>query len=64
MKKKSNQIQWLEKEIKKDNKELNSLKIKLINEISGLNKEDILPKPLEQPKKMTLWQRIRKVLMG
>jgi hypothetical protein len=64
MKKKSNQIQWLEKEIKKDNKELNSLKIKLINEISGLNKEDILPKPPEQPKKMTLWQRIRKVLMG
>jgi hypothetical protein len=64
MKKKSNQIQWLEKEIKKDNKELNSLKIKLINEISGLNKEDILPKPPEQPKKMTLWQRIKKVLMG
>ncbi len=64
MKKKSNQIQWLEKEIKKDNKELNSLKIKLINEISGLSKGDILPKPPEQPKKMTLWQRIRKVLMG
>ena len=64
MKKKSNQIQWLEKEIKKDNKELDSLKIKLINEISGLSKEDILPKPPEQPKKMTLWQRIRKVLMG
>jgi hypothetical protein len=43
--------------------DLESDKEKLISEIIKLKKEDILPKPPEEPKKITLWQRI-KVLMG
>ena len=39
-------------------------KKKLINELSVLKKDDILPKPPEPPKKLTLWMKIKKVLMG
>jgi hypothetical protein len=35
-----------------------------INKIKQIRKEDILPKPPEPPKKITLWQRLLKVLMG
>ena len=39
-------------------------KEKIINNLKGLTKEDILPKELKTPKKLTLWQRLHKVLMG
>jgi hypothetical protein len=39
-------------------KELDTEKLKLAEIIKGLNKEDLFPKP----KKMTLWNRIMKVL--
>jgi hypothetical protein len=61
MKNQSTQIKWLEKEITKDQVELDKEKKDFINEIKKLKKEDILPKKTE---KITLWQRIKKVLMG
>jgi hypothetical protein len=36
-------------------------KNKLIQQIKQLKKEELLP---EKPKKLTIWQRIKKVLMG
>ena len=61
MKNQSTQINWLEKEIKKDQVELEKEKNDFIKEIKKLKKEEILPKKIE---KLTLWQRIKKVLMG
>jgi len=61
MKNKSTQLDWLQKEILKDSLELEKEKSDLINELKKYKKEDILPKP---PKKLTIWQRIKKVLMG
>jgi hypothetical protein len=61
MKKSSQQLEWLQKEIIKDKIILEQEKSKLIDNIKKLKKEDILPKP---PEKLTLWQRIKKVLMG
>ena len=61
MKKSLQQLEWLQNEIIKDKIILDQEKSKLIDNIKKLKKEDILPKP---PKKLTLWQRIKKVLMG
>ncbi len=47
------------KEINKDSIELENEKQKYVNEIKQLKREDMFPKP----KKLTLWQRIKKVLM-
>ena len=60
-KKVSKQLKKLENEKIKDFVELESEKEKFIKEITKFKKEDILPK---QPKKLTLWQRVKKVLMG
>ena len=48
---------WLNSEIEKDKKELQSVKNRLIREISSLNKEELFKK-----EKLTLWQRIKKTL--
>jgi hypothetical protein len=61
MKNKSQQLDWLEKEIQKDEIFVKTEKNKLIQQIKQLKKEELLP---EKPKKLTLWQRIKKVLMG
>ena len=61
MKKSLQQLEWLQSEIIKDKIVLDQEKSKLINNIKKLKKEDILPKP---PEKLTLWQKIKKVLMG
>jgi len=55
------QIEWLNKEKQKDNLELEQQKKMLIENIKKHKKEDILP---QKPKKLTIWQRIMKVLMG
>ncbi len=61
MKNNSNKmIQWYEKELLKDKIELDKEKNDLIKKLKGLSKDDIIPKPV----KLTLWQRIKKVLMG
>lgn len=61
MKKNLQQLEWLQSEIIKDKIILDQEKSKLINNIKKLKKEDILPKP---PEKLTLWQKMKKVLMG
>ena len=61
MKKNLQQLEWLQSEIIKDKIVLDQEKSKLINNIKKLKKENILPKP---PEKLTLWQKIKKVLMG
>ena len=61
MKNKSTQKEWLVNEIKKDEEQTNLEKLNLIKEIKKIKKEDILP---QKPKKLTIWQRIKKVLMG
>lgn len=61
MEKKLKQLAWLESEKNKDNNELNQEKLEFIKSLKNLKKEDILP---EKPKKITLWQRIKRVLIG
>jgi hypothetical protein len=61
MKKSLQQLEWLQNEIIKDKIILDQEKAKLIDNIKKLKKEDILPKP---PEELTLWKRIKKVLMG
>lgn len=60
MKNSNKHLDWYEKELMKDKRELEKEKNKIIKEISGLSKDDIIPKPT----KLTLWQKIKKVLMG
>jgi F0F1-type ATP synthase membrane subunit b/b' len=52
-------IDWLKSEIEKDKVELEAQKKRLIESIKGINKEDIV-KPVET---LTLWQKIKKVLL-
>ena len=58
------ELQLLHKDVEKNKLILDKEKEKLINQIKQINKEDILPKPPEPPKKLTIWQRLSKVLMG
>ena len=60
-KKVSKELEKLNREEVKNFIDLEKQKEKFINEITKFKKEDILPKP---PKKLTLWQRLKKVLMG
>jgi hypothetical protein len=53
----------LETQAKKDEANLRREKEDLIKSLKQLKKEDILPK-VEEPKKLTLWQKIKRVLMG
>jgi hypothetical protein len=50
----------LEREINKDKLDLEREKQQLIQQIKKTKKEDLIPKK----EKLTLWQRIKKVLMG
>lgn len=50
--------QYLERSLKNDKKEIENHKKKVIEELQGLTKDDIIPKP----EKLTLWQRIKKTL--
>jgi len=52
-------IDWLKSEIEKDKVELEAQKKQLIESIKGISKEDIV-KPVET---LTLWQKIKKVLL-
>ena len=54
------QLDWLEREKQKDELMLNIEKNQLISQIKKIKKEEVLP---PKPKKLTLWQRIKKVLM-
>jgi hypothetical protein len=54
-------LNWLERMEMKDKTEADREKTRLIHDIKNLKKEDILPK---KAKKITIWMRIKKVLMG
>ena len=51
-------LNWLEKSKKSDEKEINVYRQKIVEQIKGLNKEDIIKKQ----EKLTLWKRIKKAL--
>lgn len=53
-------LDWLRSEIEKDKVQLEKEKTQLINSIKTLNKEELV-KPT---KKLTLWEKIKKVLMS
>ena len=55
------QIEWLNNELEKDRIEVERDKNKYINQIKQLKKEDIVKVNVE---KLTLWKRIKKVLLG
>ena len=57
----SKQLQWYRSEIHKDQNELKVDKEKFIKSLEGLTKNDILPK---KEKKLTIWQKIMRVLLG
>ena len=59
--KSQSQLEWLKREMLKDEVELKKEKSDLINEIKKFKKEEIIPK---KPKPLTLWQRIKKVLIN
>jgi hypothetical protein len=52
----------LEKENRKDQILLEKSKLDLIKEIKKHKKEDLIPK--KETTKLSLWKRIKKVLMG
>lgn len=54
-------LNWLENQKRNDELDLEREKQQLIQQIKKLKKEELLP---EKPKKLTIWQRIKKVLMG
>ena len=53
-------LDWLKSEIEKDKVQLEKEKLQLINSIKTLNKEELV-KPF---KKLTLWEKIKKVLIS
>jgi hypothetical protein len=53
-------LDWLRSEIEKDKVQLEKEKLQLINSIKTLNKEELV-KPR---KKLTLWEKIKKVLIS
>lgn len=58
------ELELLHKDVVKNKLILDKEKEKFINQIKQINKEDLLPKPPEPIKKLTLWQKLIKVLMG
>jgi len=67
MKKPLNQLEgmqdWLKNEIKKDQKEIELDKLKFLNEIKNFKKDDIIPNKTNEVK-LTLWQKLKKMLLG
>jgi len=53
-------LNWLENEKKRDNLEEKSYKNKIIKEIKSLNKNELFP----IPKKITLWEKIKIIILG
>jgi hypothetical protein len=53
-------LNWLNNEKIKDKIQLEKSKEKIISEISSLKKEEMF----KQPKKLSLWTKIRMVILG
>jgi hypothetical protein len=60
MKTSSKQLQWFQNEITKDKKELESEKLKFIQQIKKTKKEEIVPKK----KKASIWKIILRLFTG
>ncbi len=60
MDRKQSILNWLESEKQKDNREVENTKQKYIREIKSISKEEMFP----IPKKLTLWQRIKILILG
>ena len=58
------ELELLNRDIIKNDLILKRDKEILIDKIKQIRKEDVVPKQPEPPKKLTLWERIKKVLMG
>ena len=58
MKTSSKRLQWFQNEITKDKQELEKEKLKFIQQIKKIKKEDVVPK------KLSLWKRILRLFMG
>jgi hypothetical protein len=58
MKTSSKQLQWLQSEIEKDKRDIENEKLKFIQQIKKIKKEDVVPK------KLSLWKRILRLFMG
>lgn len=56
-------LDWLKSEFEKDTIELEKEKLKFINQIKSLKKEDIV-ETKKKTEKLSIWKRIKKVLMG
>lgn len=63
MQKVSQILKWFEKEKFKDDLEIKSSKNRLIEEIKGINKNDLFSEKTTK-EKSNLWWRIRKVIWG
>ena len=55
-------LNWYNKELKKDKVEVEKFKKDFINTIKNVDKNQMFTNPKEE--KLTLWQRLKKVLMG
>lgn len=53
-------LNWLDSEKKKDVREVENVKQKYIQEIKKFKKEEMFP----IPKKLTLWKKIKILLLG
>lgn len=54
-------LNWLEREKIKDKIQLDKSKMDIVNQLKGINKEQLFVQPTT---KKTLWQRIRKTIWG
>jgi hypothetical protein len=53
-------LNWFNSEKLKDQRELDRNKQKIVNDIKKIKKEDLFPKPV----KLTLWEKIKVILLG
>ena len=53
-------IDWLKSELEKDKKSLEIEKLRMIESLKNFKKDEIVIKK----EKLTLWKRLKKVLMG
>ncbi len=60
MKTSSKQLQWLQSEIEKDKRDIENEKLKFIQQIKKIKKEDVVPKK----KKVSIWKIILRLFTG
>ncbi len=61
MRTKSERLDWYNNELRKDQLELDKEKNDFIKEIKKIKKEDLIT---TKPKKLTFWQKLKKIILG